>query len=271
MYLGVRKVRSAGRNSGSVEVTLPVKLGVLEGVECRLMLRDAPRPELLLEPDFGEVHTFFREMWSKVGQGLADVDEVGDFSAGDFVLTLFAPPHAVERPALTYSDGLVAMRSRSETVARRGTPRAGEASDLDPDGEALSRVLAALGAAAGYRLGLTRALAQAFGDGLGYLMTGSAAGAGADFERGTAHQTFFEEWAMSPGRGGVAQTLAPFDDRAWRAAQPGLARVFQQHKRWQEDPGLYQAARDRWYVALTLEMGVAASVRKSISLHRRAS
>lgn len=258
MHLGARKVRSAGRNSGSVEVTLPVLLSVLEGVECRLVLRDSPRPELVLEPELGDVHVFFRDMWSKVGLGLAEVDDVGDFSVGDFTLTLFYPPRAPERPPLTYADGLVAMRSR--TVLQAEAPCAGALCDLDPGSEAVSRVLAALGAAAGYRLGLARALAQAFGDGLGYLMTGSAASPGAGFERGSAHQAFLEGWAAEAGRVGAASPLSPYEDRAWRLAQPGLARVFQQHKKWQANPGLYEAARDRWYMALTLEMGVAASV-----------
>ena len=53
MYLGTRRVRSAGRTSGSVEVTLPVQLSVLQGVACRLVVRDGARPELVLEPELG--------------------------------------------------------------------------------------------------------------------------------------------------------------------------------------------------------------------------
>ncbi len=269
MYLGERKVRSAGRNSGSVEVTLPVRLSVLESVECRLILRDGPRPELVLEPELTEVHAFFREMWRRVGLGLAEVDEIGGFSSGDFVLTLFASPRTPERPPLTYADGLVAMRSQpaaqTESLDMFGL------SELDPGGEAVSRVIAALGAAAGYRLGLTRALAQVFGDGLGYLVTGSAPGSGADYERGTAYQAFLAGWATVAGRPSAALSSSPFEDCTWRVAQPGLARVFQQHKRWQVEPALYQTARDRWYVALALEMGVAASVCETITSNRRAS
>ena len=269
MYLGVRKVRSAGRNSGSVEVTLPVQLSVLEGVECRLMLRDSPRPELVLELELADVHAFFREMWGKTALGLAEADDVGDFSTGDFVLALFGSPRAPDRPLLTYSDGLIAMRSQPTSLSE--TLREPGPSDLDPGSEAVSRVIGALGAAAGYRLGLTRAFAQGFGDALGYLVTGSASGPGADFERGTAHQAFME------GRGSVALPvgaipfLSPFEDRTWQMAQSGLARVFEQYQRWQADPALYQAARDRWYVALTLEMGVGASVYESITSSRRAS
>ncbi len=32
MYLGNRRIRSAGRTSGSIEITLPTLLQVLEGV-----------------------------------------------------------------------------------------------------------------------------------------------------------------------------------------------------------------------------------------------
>ena len=70
---------------------------------------------------------------------------------------------------------------------------------------------------------------------------------------------------------GAIPFLSPFEDRTWQMAQSGLARVFEQYQRWQADPALYQAARDRWYVALTLEMGVGASVYESITSSRRAS
>lgn len=252
MYLGRRKVRSAGRNSGSVEVTLPVQLGVLEGVECRLVVRDGARPELVLEPELGEVQALFRDVWAKLGVGLAEVDEIGDYSPAEFTLTLFPPPGAHERPVLSYADGLLALRHRA-LHGSVGSPES--VSGM----EGLCRVLAALASVAGYRLGLTRALAQIFGDGLAYLVTGVIVGLGSDFERGTAHQAFQNEGGE--GEGGAASPClpSPHDDRTWRLAQPGLARVFQQHRAWQANPELYEAARDRWYMALTLEMGVAAS------------
>ena len=49
---------------------------------------------------------------------------------------------------------------------------------------------------------------------------------------------------------------SPFDDQAWQKAQPGLRRLYDQFRAWQEDPTAYAAARDKWYMGLTVEMGV---------------
>ena len=51
MVSHTRKVRSAGRSSGSIEITLPPEVQELEGIECRLILRDGARPEIVIQPD----------------------------------------------------------------------------------------------------------------------------------------------------------------------------------------------------------------------------
>jgi len=93
LYLGTRRIRSAGRTSGSIEITLPVQLQVLEGAECRLMVRDGSRPEIVLQPDLSAAQSLFYELWQKLGLGLREVDEIGDFSPADFTLALFPPRH----------------------------------------------------------------------------------------------------------------------------------------------------------------------------------
>ena len=90
-------------------------------------------------------------------------------------------------------------------------------------------------------------------------MTGVAVGWGTDFERGVARQAFLADTAREALAHAAQPSLSPFEDRAWRAAQPGLARVFEQHKKWQAEPVIYEAARNRWHVALTLELRVAAA------------
>jgi hypothetical protein len=113
--------------------------------------------------------------------------------------------------------------------------------------------LAFLAVAASYRLGLEGALALAFGDAVAYLITGTPAGLGTDFERGMAHRIFW-------GEGRAHQSLgSPFDDQTWQQAQPGFRRVYDQFRAWQENPEAYASAREKWYRALTLEMGVRAS------------
>ena len=46
MFFVKRKVRSSGRTSGSIEITLPPEMHALEGIECRLILCDGARPEM---------------------------------------------------------------------------------------------------------------------------------------------------------------------------------------------------------------------------------
>ena len=239
MYLGERRIRSAGRTSGSIEITLPAELHALEGVECRLTVRDGARPEVVLQPDLGAAQGLFMEWWRNLRQGFEEVDEIGDFAAADFTLTLFAPQHWQERPPLVYADALALLAQRE---------RGGSA-----DPEALTRILASLAVVAGYRLGLDGALAQAFGDAVAYLVTGAAAGLGTDFERGMAHEAF---WGGGQGRAGA---LALHNENAWRQARSGFRRIFERFCAWQKDAFSYAAAREHWYRALTAEMSVWAT------------
>ncbi len=239
MYLATRRIRSAGRTSGSIEITLPAQLQILEGVKCRLMVRDGSRPEIVLQPDLSAAQALFDALWQKLGLGLEEIDEIGDFTPADFTLGLFPPRHWQERPPLAYADALDVLRQRAGQENR--------------EPEALTRLLAFLAVAAGYRLGLEGTLALAFGDAVAYLIAGTPAGLGTDFERGMAHRIFW-------GEGRAQQPLgSPFDDRGWQQAQPGFRRVYDQFRAWQEDPEAYATAREKWYRALTVEMGVQVS------------
>jgi hypothetical protein len=246
MYLATRRIRSAGRTSGSIEITLPTQLQILEGAKCRLMVRDGPRPEIVLQPDVSAAQALFDALWQKLSLGLEDIDEIGDFSPADFTLALFPPRHWQERPPLAYADALAILRQRALTPS----PPQGDRGEGE---EALPRLLAFLAVAAGYRLGLNGTLALAFGDAVAYLIAGTSAGLGTDFERGMAHRIFW-------GDGRAQQLLgSPFDDQTWQQAQAGLRRVYDRFRVWQEDPNAHAAAREKWYRALTLEMGVRVS------------
>jgi hypothetical protein len=240
MHLGSRKIRSAGRSSGSIEITLPVELEVLEGVECRLFVRDGPRPEIVLQPDVSAAVTLFRDLWQKVRLGLGEIAEIGEFSAGDFSMAFFPPPHWQERPPLAYTDALAVLQGQ---VDARADPR---------HRGAVVRLLACMAVAAAYRLGLTGPLGLGFGESVAYLVTGSAAGLGADFERGMAHLTFWGDSA--PQRVG-----SPFSDEVWQQARRGFKRVYDRFCAWQERPEAYAEARERWHKALAVEVGVGIS------------
>ncbi len=251
MYLGTRAIRSAGRTSGSIEITLPAQLQVLEGMECRLMVRDGPWPEIVLQLDLSAAQGLFHTLWQKLCLGLGEIDDIGDFSAGDFTLALFPSRHWQERPPLAYADALAVLRQRALTPF--ASPKVGRGGMGGRDGVALTRLLAFLAVVAGYRLDLEGALALAFGDAVAYLITGTPAGLGTDFERGMAHRAFW-------GEGRAQQPLgSPFDEEVWQQARPGFRRVYDQFRAWQEKPEAYAAAREKWYRALTLEMGVRVS------------
>jgi len=235
MYLGNRRIRSAGRTSGSIEITLPAELQLLEGAECRLTVRDGSRPEIVLQPDLSAAQLLFRELWQKLRLSFREIGEIGDFALSDFALALFPPQHWQERPPLAYADALAVLRQR----AARQEP------------EALTRLLAFLSVAAGYRLGLKGDLALAFGDAVAYLVTGTPAGLGTDFERGMAHRLF---WGANQ-----AQALGSSLGENWQQARSGFRRVYEQFRAWQEDAEAYAAAREKWYRALHIEMGMQIS------------
>ena len=251
MYVGKRKVRSAGRGSGSVELTLPIRLGMLEGVECHLAVRDGSRPELVIQPDLSQAEVVFCRLWRQLSLGMAEVDEIGDFSSADFTLTLLSAPVPAERPWLCYADALLLQNVCDK--ASNPWPA------TDAAREAAGRILSALGTVAAGHLGLEGSAAGAFGEGMAYVMTGVSTDMGADFERGTANLAFLNEsLADVDATDRTARNL--YDDRTWRSARGGLARIFLQCRDWQDDPHAYTSARDHWFRALSVERGVEAIV-----------
>ena len=242
MYLGNRSIRSAGRTSGSIEITLPTQLQVLEGIDCRLVVRDGGQPEIVLQPDLSAPHRLIKDLWQKVRLSLSEVGDAGEFAASDFTLVLFPPDHWQERPPLVYADALKVLKNRP---TNSGTQN-----------ENLAALIAALAISAVHRLGLEGALGLAFGDALTYLVTGIAAGLGADFERGMAHQALEHE----PG---VKQAMdamdSPLCDETWLALRPVVRQVYEQFCHWQLDPAAYATARENWYRVFTAEVALSMS------------
>jgi hypothetical protein len=240
MYLGTRRIRSAGRNSGSIEITLPALLQDLEGIPCRLAVRDGPRPEIVLQPDLASVYHLFNELWQRVCLALGEIGDLPDFSLADFSLAFFPPQHWQERPPLAYADALIIMHRQERSSQGRNGSRQGVE-------DSLARLLACLVVSAGYHFGLQGKYALAFGDAVAYLMTGTPTGLGTDFERGMAHRLFWGESSQQ-------QFSSPFDDQGLKQAQPAFHRVYDQFCNWQNTPAACTTARDHWYRALTVEL-----------------
>lgn len=234
MNCSTRRIRSSGRTSGSIEITLPSELHILEGVSCRLIVRDGVRPEIVLQPDLSMAHAILKDLWEKLRLGLGEIGEISEFSLADYRLSLFPSNHWQFRPPLSFADAL-SVSSRSG-----GSP--GETSN------ALSRLLAGLAISAACRLGLAEALALAFGDAVAYLITGVSPSLGTDFERSMAYLAFWENHVMNP-------LGSPCDDRVWHQVRPKLRRVYEQFHAWQQHPDEYESARDQWYRGLRIEIG----------------
>lgn len=237
MLLGSRKIRSAGRTSGSIEITLPAQLHILEGIECRLTVQDGLQPSIVLLPDLSKAHLLFRELWQKLRLGLSAVDDIGDYSPADFMLTLFPPPQWQDRPPLAYADALTVLDQSAEQNGH--------------DPQCIARLLASLTIGAGYRLNLKGEVALAFSDAVTYLMTGIPVGLGSPFERGMAY------WAFWRGEHSSRPLESYFDDQLWQQAQPGLQRVYDQFQTWQSDPESYNVPQEKWYRALNAELGMS--------------
>jgi hypothetical protein len=230
MYFGYRRIRSAGRTSGSVELTLPAQLQALQEIECRLTLRDGVTPEIVIQPDLSVAYSMLQQLWLRLRTGLSAIDEIGDFDPSEFTLALMLTPHWQQRPPLAYVDALI--------VLRRHTSEGGL--------EATARLISSMAVVAGYRLGLEGELALAFGDVVAYLVLGVTTQAGLEYERGLAQQIYGE-----PGVTAGSQ----LDESHWQTVAPGLRRVWEQFEAWQRDPESYIPARQHWYRALQIEFG----------------
>ena len=233
MHLGTGKIRSAGRTSGSIEITLPPPLQSLTGLTCRVLVRDGLYPEIVLLPDFAEAWSYLEVLWKQLSRTLGANGATGRFTPGTFTLTLLPPRHSQRGLPLAYSDLVQLARS-------------GEHCGQD-EIEALVRVLSVLAASIAGDLGLDQAFALGFGDAVAYVVTQQSAGFGTDFERSMAaslsRQAHFTRRAV----------IAPFDDDFWLECEPALRRIHEQFRSWQGKPERYEAMRQQWYRALQFE------------------
>jgi len=242
MHLGKRRVRSAGRTTGSVEITLPAEMQILEGIECRLILRDGARPEIILQPDVSIAEKVFTELWERLRVAFQKIGDIGEFSLADFNVGFLPPRYWHDKPPLSYRDALTIYRARQEGQERF------------PEGSGVTHAITFLAVDAGYRLGLKGRFALALGVVVGYLVSGMSAGHGTDFERDAALSLF---------EGGKETRAEPigslFNKERWEDAQDGFKRIYDRFMEWQENPEEYEAARERWWEALTLETGTSVS------------
>lgn len=233
MHLGKCKIRSAGRTSGSIEITLPPALQTLMGLSCHVVVRDGFQPEIVLQPDLVEARSLLETLWQKLSSALDGSDSLGASKPSGFMFALLPPRHSQRGLPLAYADIVHLTGMGSKNAAS--------------DPEAVARIVSVLTAAIGRRLGLQPSLALGFGDAVAFAITQVPAGFSSDFERsmtaGLCRQAQLRE--RSPG--------SPLDEEYWQECRPALRRIYEQFRVWQDDPGLFELARQRWYRAFQCE------------------
>jgi len=233
MYLGIGRIRSAGRTSGSIEITLPPALQAFTGQGCRVVVRDGLRPEIVLQPDFADAWSALEGLWRKLSLTIGHDESIGELTPSAFTLSLLPPRHSQRGLPLAYSD-IVTLARNGEVCAK-------------DELEALARVLSVLSAAIGRDLGLEQNFALGFGDAVAYVVTEVTAGFGTDFERSMAaslsRQSHFRPRLPA----------SPFDDGYWQECKPALRRIYDQFRSWQCKPERYEAAQQQWYRAFQCE------------------
>ena len=248
MYLGMSKIRSAGRTSGSIEITLPPVLQVFIGLGCRVVVRDGLQPEIVLQPDLMKTRSLLGVLWQKLSLVLGCAELVDDFNSKAFILTLLPTRSRNGDLSLAYAD-IVALSRGSEEWD-------------EEDMEAFARVLSVVAAGIGQTLGLQQSLALAFGDAVAYVVTQIPAGFASDFERSMAGG-FFRQAQLHARR-----LVAPFDHEFWRESEPALRRICRQFLIWQNEPDEYRIARQQWNRALQCE-SVAGCAEQRAAGHSR--
>lgn len=235
--IGTRKVRSAGRASGSIEITLPPELAALEGMDCRIVLREGARPEIVLEPDLAPAIAVFTRAWKRLWSLLRLAGDIGDFPAQECELALLPARRQNGRPVLIYSDAW-------QVNLGHQPGEAGPTGQVGERSAAIAGLIAPLATIAGHRLGLIGSMAGAFGTAVAGLATaaGQRPGGGAvGFESGAARRIWWD--ACGPD-------AVPLDALASQTqdgrAQQALLHIVSQFRAWQERPGAYALARAQW-------------------------
>ncbi len=238
MHFGKRNIRSAGRNSGSVEVTLPVELAVLEGIACRLYLRDGLAPEIVLQPDLQAIMPIFEKLWDLLRLGLEGIDEIGDFAEADYGFGLFRAAKLGTMPSLAYADALLIHRG----LGLEATPHMLEA---------FARIVESMATVAASRLGLSNDLVALFGNQVAALVSGEMIGARDAFAHSLASQSSKEDAGLCRN--------APLSADNWRRAQNALTGAFDQFRSWGNAPAAFTKERELWYRARRFEAHTSTS------------
>jgi hypothetical protein len=126
MDLGVRHIRTAGKGSGSVELTLPATFRRLVGLPCRILLHDGEQPDIVLQPELSAARAVFGVVWRSLAVVLIGAP-APDFDACSFSFGLLPQQGPAEAGYLCWQDGLaLAAGSVATSAAGRVVATCGE-------------------------------------------------------------------------------------------------------------------------------------------------
>jgi hypothetical protein len=239
MHLGKRNIRSAGRSSGSIEVTLPVEFSFLVGVGCGLYLRDGLLPEIVLRPDLREGQNSFKKIWNMLALGFEKIGQIGDFSEADFLISLMHTTKQSSTPVLAYADAIAIFKIPYEDDSYRRKAM-----------EAFARTIESMGTVAGKRLGLVDAFSELFGNYVAYVTCGEIADVRDAFIRGFAR-------LLCDGKNPSLYQEPHLDDAYWQSSQHDLMIAFDRFMAWSLTPAVYLREREHWYRAREFEVGLS--------------
>jgi len=239
VQLGVRQIRTSGKGSGSIEVTLPTELRDFVGLPCRVLLRDGRQPHILLQPDIQHALAAFARLWcAVVGSVLPHRDDLAAMPTEQFAFALHPRGGAGDRPLLGWSDGLALTRPPPHMAL------------------AVSRSLAAMGEALAPDLAIEPPLWRGFGMACGYLAVGVLPAAEAQEvcevtaemmrDQGRPGASFVA--AMGDGMDGA------FGEAFWRQATPVLRAVAALFRIWSDDADRLSTLRVAWRRGVSIEM-----------------
>lgn len=203
MFLGSRRIRSAGQRSGSVEITLPVALHPFQGIECAIQLRDGLQPEIVLVPEVQTLLARPATLWRLLATTLGRAPT--SLPLGQVNLALVTPDPWPPVPTLCFSDC--------------------QAVETQADTPALARLLTGVAQALAVSNGATETDARRFGAAVCQVMLGLSARLGED----AAAAALVREVAAEPPTDG--QSLPPslpmdvFTEAPWRARAAWLSEI----------------------------------------------
>ncbi len=233
MDLGVRQIRTAGRGSGSIELTLPTDLRDLVGLPCRIILRDGSRPDIVLQPDLQTAHRAFAALWQAMAATLLREDaNTPALPLTAFSFGLQPRTSSGGMPFLSWRDGLALAASPPHEAG------------------AVSRTVAAFGHALADALKIDPALASGFGAACGFMLSGVPATSDA--------QEACDLAALHLGQPTVAPPLNHAGDAKgsvfWRLAVPLLMATAHLFIGWSMNQSDHAMLRAAWRHGRTIEM-----------------